>query len=78
MDELNEVAGQEIQQRWDVIDADGERVGEVAEVGEASFVLETSVGTRLDIHFTDIESADDGRVTLMISGGELTSDLDAG
>jgi hypothetical protein len=38
MDELNEVAGQEIQQRWDVIDADGERVGEVAEVGETSFV----------------------------------------
>ena len=78
MDELNEVAGQEIQQRWDVIDADGERVGEVAEVGKTSFVLETSVGTRLKIGFADIESADDGRVTLMISGDELTSDLDAG
>jgi hypothetical protein len=78
MDELNEVAGQEIQQRWDVLDADGERVGEVAEVGERSFVLETSLGTRLDIGFTDIESADDGRVTLMISGDELTSDLEAG
>ncbi len=78
MDELNEVAGQEIQQRWDVIDADGERVGEVAEVGTTSFVLETSVGTRLDIGFTDIESADDGRVTLMVSGDELTSDVDAG
>ena len=78
MDELNEVAGQEIQQRWDVIDADGERVGEVAEVGETSFVLETSVGTRLDIGFAEIESADDGRVTLMISGDELTSDLEAG
>ena len=76
MDELNEVAGQEIQQRWDVIDADGERVGEVAEVRERSFALETSVGTRLKIGFADIESADDGRVTLMISGEELTSDLE--
>jgi hypothetical protein len=76
MDELNEVAGQEIQQRWDVIDADGERVGEVADVGATSFVLETSVGTRMKISFADIESADDGRVTLMISGDELTSDLD--
>jgi hypothetical protein len=63
MDELNEVAGQEIQARWDVLDADGERVGEVVDVGETSFVLETSVGTRLDIRFTDIESADDGRVS---------------
>jgi hypothetical protein len=78
MDELNEVAGQEIQARWDVLDADGERVGEVVDVGETSFVLETSVGTRLDIRFTDIESADDGRVTLMISGDGLTPDLEPG
>ena len=77
MDELNEVAGQEIQARWDVEDADGERVGEVAEVGETSFVLETNVGTRVEIAFADIESADDGRVVLMVSGSELTSDLGA-
>ena len=76
MDELDEVARSEIQERWDVFDADGGRVGEVAEVHESSFVLETSVGGSLQIDFADVESADDGRVTLMVSGGELTSDVD--
>ena len=76
MDELDAVARTEIQERWDVFDADGERVGEVAEVHETSFVLATTVGGSMQISFTDVESADDGRVTLMVSGEELTSDLD--
>jgi len=77
MDELDAVARAEIQERWDVFDADGERIGEVTEVHETSFVLETTVGGTVQIDFTDIESADDGRVTLMVSGEELTSGLDA-
>ncbi len=75
-DEHDAVARMEIQERWDVFDADGERVGEVGSVGETSFLLESSVGTPLEISFGDIESADDGRVTLVISGDELTSNLD--
>jgi hypothetical protein len=75
MEELDEIARSEIQERWDVFDADGERIGEVAEVHSVSFAVETSVGGSVEIDFTDVESADDGRVTLMMSGEELTSDL---
>jgi hypothetical protein len=73
-DELDAIARTEIQERWDVFDADGERVGEVSEVHDTAFTLET-VGGSVEVDFTDVESADDGRVTLMLSGGELTSDL---
>jgi hypothetical protein len=74
-DELDAIARTEIQERWDVFDADGERVGEVSEVHDTAFTLETTVGGSVEVDFTDVESADDGRVTLMLSGGELTSDL---
>ena len=76
MDELDEIARFEIQEGWDVFDADGERIGEVAEVHDTSFTLETTVGGAIDVDFTDVESADDGRVTLVMSGEELSSDLD--
>ena len=74
-DELDAIARTEIQERWDVFDADGERVGEVAEVHDTSFTLQTTIGASLDVDFTDVESADDGRVTLSTSGEELTSNL---
>ena len=77
MDELDEIAQTEIQERWDVLDADGQLIGEVSEVHSRSFSVETSVGGSVEIAFTDVESADDGRVTLVLSGEELTSDLDA-
>lgn len=76
MDELDEIARFEIQEGWDVFDADGERIGEVAEVHDTAFTLETTTGDALDVDFTDVESADDGRVTLVMSGEELSSDLD--
>lgn len=76
MDELDEVARSEIQERWDVLDADGEHVGQVAEVHASSFTLESSIGRKLEIDFRDVESADDGTVSLMVSGEELTSSLD--
>jgi hypothetical protein len=75
MDELDEIARIEIQEGWDVFDADGERIGEVAEVHDTAFTLETTVGGALDVNFTNVESADDGRVTLAMSGDELTSEL---
>jgi hypothetical protein len=53
---------------------DGERVGEVSEVHDTAFTLET-VGGSVEVDFTDVESADDGRVTLNMSGEELTADL---
>ena len=76
MDELDEIARFEIREGWDVIDADDERIGSVAEVHDRSFTLETATGGRREIAFTDVESADDGRVTIAVSGEELTSDLD--
>ncbi len=76
MDELDEIARFEIQEGWDVLDADDERIGTVAEVHTSSFSMETSVGGRREIAFGDVESADDGRVTLSMSGEELTSELD--
>lgn len=76
MDELDEVARTEIQERWEVLDADGEHIGQVAEVHASSFTLESSIGRRIEIDFRDVESADDGTVALMTSGDELTSTLD--
>ena len=77
MDELDEIARFEIQEGWDVLDADDERIGKVAEVHTSSFSIETGTGGRREIAFGDVESADDGRVTLSMSGEELTSELDA-
>jgi uncharacterized protein (UPF0218 family) len=71
MDELDAIARTEIQPGWEVVDADDERIGEVADVHETSFDVTTPVGTTLRVDFTDVESADDGRVTLMVSGEEL-------
>jgi hypothetical protein len=76
MDELDEIARTEIQEGWDVLDADGEPVGRVGAVHSESFALDTSVGDHREISFTDVESADDGHVTLTMSGEELTSDLE--
>ena len=58
-----------------MLDADGESIGVVDGVHGESFTLRTSVGGSMDIPFSDVESADDGRVTLTLSGEELTSDL---
>jgi hypothetical protein len=77
MDELDEIARFEIQERWDVFDADDQLIGEVAEVHGGSFTLQTAVGGRVDIPFTDVESADDGRVTIALSGEELGPDPDS-
>ena len=74
MDELDAIAQTEIQPGWDVVDADEQVIGQVAEVHSASFTVETSIGERHEIGFTDVESADDGRVTLSFSGDELTAD----
>jgi hypothetical protein len=71
MDELDAIARTEIQPGWEVLDADDERIGEVSEVHETSFSVTTTVGTTVQVDFTDVESADDGRVILMVSGGEL-------
>jgi hypothetical protein len=73
MDELDAIARTEIQAGWDVYDADGERIGEVGEVNTGSFSVDGVTGARLDVDFTDVESADDGRVTLMLSGDELST-----
>ena len=74
MDELDAIAQTEIQAGWEVADADGERIGAVAEVHSGSFTVETAVGGQIEVDFGDVESADDGRVILMISGDELASD----
>jgi hypothetical protein len=75
MDKLDAIARSEIQEGWEVLDADDERIGKVAEMHTGSFTIETQTGGRREIPFTDVESADDGRVTLSMSGEELTSDL---
>jgi hypothetical protein len=77
MDELDEIARTEIQEGWDVLDADGEPIGRVGALHSESFTLDTSVGGTREISFTDVESADEGHVALALSGEELTSDLDA-
>jgi hypothetical protein len=76
MDELDAIAQFEIQAGWEVLDADDELIGRVADVHGKSFSVETSVGGTREISFTDVESADDGRVILAVSGEELTSDLE--
>jgi hypothetical protein len=75
MDELDAIARFEIQEGWEVLDADDERIGKVVQMHTGSFTIETQTGGRREIPFTDVESADDGRVILSMSGEELTSDL---
>lgn len=75
MDELDAIAQTEIQKGWDVLDADDEHIGEVSEVHTGSFTVDTGLGGTVEVDFTDVESADDGRVTLTVSGSELTSGL---
>ena len=52
----------------------GERLGEVSEVGATTVLVDTSLGTALEISFTDVESADGGRIELSVSGEELMAD----
>jgi hypothetical protein len=75
MDELREITRAEIQDGWDVEDADGQILGQVSEVHTDSFSFENGVGGLREVSFDDVESADDGRVILSLSGEELTSDL---
>ena len=74
MDELDEIAQAEIQKGWEVFDADGQRIGEADDVHSASFTVDGGMGHLTEVSFTDVESADDGRVTLMLSGDELAAE----
>jgi hypothetical protein len=81
MDEYDEIARAGILPSWEVYDADGQRIGEVDEVGDTSLVvrLTTSFDTAFEVDFRDVESAGDGRVDLSIAADELTANLqDAG
>lgn len=73
MDEFDEVARTEVQPGWDIVDADGDLIGVVDEVREGSFTvrLPGPLSPMVDVSFTDIESADDGRVDLAVSAAEL-------
>lgn len=75
MDELDAVARTEIQPGWHVLDADGEQIGSVEDVTDASFTIRVNGPSEalIAISFDDIESADDGRVELAVSGGELAA-----
>jgi hypothetical protein len=77
MDELDAIAQTEIQPGWGVVDADDQPIGHVTEIHSASFTVETGVGGQREVAYTDIESADDGRVTLAIGGDELVAPGDA-
>ena len=79
MNELNEVARMEIQPGWEVYTADGESLGEVDSVGDTSFTVAGMAGSGgvLEVAFDDVESADDGRVTLMLSRDEIQPQVDA-
>ena len=78
MDELDAIARTEIQPGWDVYDADGELVGRVGEVSDMSFTVETSglIEATAGVGFDQVESADDGRVVLAVSGDEIAATID--
>ena len=80
MDELDAVARTEIQPGWSVYDADGELVGRVGEVSDMSFTIETTglVEATTGVGFDQVESADDGRVDLSVSGDDLAVTIDEG
>jgi hypothetical protein len=79
VDELNEIARTEIQPGWDVYTADEERLGSVDDVGATSFTVGEMAGSGavLEVRFEDVESADDGRVVLMLSRDEIQPQVDA-
>lgn len=79
MDELNEIARHEIQPGWDVFTADDELLGTVDQVSDASFtVANTSgAGNVLEVTFTDVESAGDGRVDLALGRDDIQTGIDA-
>lgn len=78
MDELNEVARMEIQPGWEVYTAEDDRLGEVDSVGDVSFTVAGLPGSGgvLEFAFDDVESADDGRVTLQLSRDEIRPQVD--
>lgn len=80
VDELDEVARNEIQPGWEVYDADGERVGHVGEVSDMSFTVVTAgmVEATAGIGFDQVESADDGRVDLAVTAQEISAAIDEG
>jgi hypothetical protein len=80
MDEFEAVARTEIQPGWDVVDADDQLVGTVEAVGDASFTVrvEGPVDAVIGVAYTDIESADDGRVVLAVSAEDLDAAVDTG
>jgi len=77
MDEYDEIARAGIQPSWEVYDADGDRIGDVDEVGDTSLVVRASTAfdTAFEVDFRDVESAGDGRVDLSIAADELTANL---
>lgn len=79
MDELNDVARTEIQPGWEVYTGDEERLGTVDEVGDSTFTVSGMAATAgvLEVRFDDVESAGDGRVTLMLGSDEIQPQVDA-
>jgi len=73
MDEVEAVARTELQAGWAVHDADGTPIGEIGEVGDTSFtvVMPEPAGLTVSVSFDDIESADQGRVDLSMTGEEI-------
>lgn len=80
MDDLDAIARTEIQPGWDVYDADGDLVGRVLEVSDMSLAVETTglVEAIVGIGFDQVESAEDGRVELAVSGDEIAATIDEG
>ena len=82
MDELDAVAHSEVQPGAHVYDGDGQLIGSVEGVGDTTFRLRLNgpVDGTMEIGFDEIESADDGRIELAVSGDELAAvaDSDAG
>jgi hypothetical protein len=70
-DELDAVARTEVQAGWDVYSADEDRLGEVDDVFDDGFTVRLTAGGTVRVDFSDIESADDGRVDLTLSNDEL-------
>lgn len=80
MDELDAVAHSEVQPGAHVYDGDGQLIGSVESVGDTAFTLRLNgpVDATVQIDFDEIESADDGRIELAVSGDELAAVADSG
>jgi hypothetical protein len=80
MDELDAIAHNEVQPGSHVYDGDGQLIGSVERVGDTAFTLRLNgpVDATVEIGFDEIESADDGRVELAVSGDELAAVADSG